>query len=119
MSYNDFRELNRNQRNGRFLGFQSPGLQEKGERRGYFEGSQHFGTCPNGQRSPRRKLLALLVLVSRHRKAQAAIISNVSLTHVQRQPQESHSNSICHILQESKHNRIISSEHKAGFILGI
>lgn len=59
MSYNDFRELNRNQRNGRFLGFQSPGLQEKGERRGYFEGSQHFGTCPNGQRSPRRKLLAL------------------------------------------------------------
>lgn len=59
------------------------------------------------------------LLLSRHRKAQAAVISNVSLTHMQYQPQDSHSNNICHIPQESKHNHIISIQHKARFILGI
>lgn len=118
MSYNDFRELNRNQRNGRFLGFRVLGYRKRGKGEVTLRGASTLEPAQVG-RDHQGGSCWLLVLVSRHRKAQAAIISNVSLTQVQRQPQESHSNSICHILQESKHNRIISSEHKAGFILGI
>lgn len=118
MSYNDFRELNRNQRNGRFLGFRVLGYRKRGKGEVTLRGASTLEPAQVG-RDHQGGSCWLLVLVSRHRKAQAAIISNVSLTQVQRQPQKSHSNSICHILQESKHNRIISSEHKAGFILGI
>lgn len=108
-----FQELNRNQRNGRFLGFHVLGYRKGGSGEVPMRGAGTLGRDRQGGSC------WLSLLVPRHRKAQAAIISNVSLTHALCQPQESHSNSICHILQESKHNRIISSEHKAGFILGI
>lgn len=68
---------------------------------------RHGGSC------------CFLAVMSRYRKAQAAVICNVSLTQMEGQPQEPHSNSICYILQESKHSYIISTQHKACFILGI
>lgn len=46
--YSDFRELIRNQENGCFFGF-STRIIGKGEMECYCEGSQLFGTCPNGQ----------------------------------------------------------------------
>lgn len=107
----------RNQGNHCFWGF-STRIIGKGTIGKLLWGESALWNLPKWAELPRRKLLSYL-LIPRHRKAQAPVISNVSLTHMQCQPHEPHSNSICHILQESKHCHIISTEYKSCFILGI
>lgn len=90
----------------------------KGEMERLLGGELALWDLPNGQSSPRRKLLALTCWcpgTEGHRQPLSAMSARL----MQCQPQESHSDSTCHILQGSKHNHIISTEHKACFILGI